>query len=94
MFLIDKDAKEYFDEFEAVHLNLYSLELINVIDKKTNQIHQVFAYLVNDFKQELLNEKTILFENYSSINDFYPVYQKREDTPENFRVLYDAVKAQ
>lgn len=92
MFLIDQNAKEYFDEFEGVGDNLYSPILIDVVDKKTNQTHQVLTYLLDNFRPDLLNEKTILFESYSSVNDFYPEYKKQEDSPDNLATVFNAVK--
>lgn len=93
LYLIDEEAKKYLDEFEGVHENLYSVFTIDVIDKKTNQVHQACSYLLDNYKENLLNENTVLFENYSSINKYHSVYQKRSDTPENSKIVYDAVKA-
>lgn len=93
LYLIDEAAKKYLDEFEGVEENLYSVFTIDVIDEKTNQMHQVFSYLLDNFRKDLLNENTVLFESYSTVNKYYPTYQKRKDTPENLKIVYDAVKA-
>lgn len=92
MYLIDEEAKKFLDEFEGVHENLYSDVCIDVLDKKTNQVQRVCAYLLNNFKQDLLDENTILFENYSSINAYHKKYEKHKDTPENSNIVFTAVK--
>jgi hypothetical protein len=58
-----------------------------VLNHKTGQVERAASYLLDDFKEELLNEKAILFESYSSINDYYPEYKKFEDTDENTNSL-------
>ncbi|CAF1039696.1 unnamed protein product [Brachionus calyciflorus] len=93
LYLIDEEAKKFLDEFEGVHQNLYTDLTIDVIDKKSNQIHQVCSYLLDNFKEDLLNENTILFDNYSSKNKYHSEYEKCADTPENSQIVYDAVKA-
>jgi hypothetical protein len=90
--MIDQEAKEFFDDFEGVHDNLYKFIKIDVIDTKLGNTHEVHVYVLNDFKSEILNEKTVLFENYSSVNPYYGEYNKEGDRPENFRCLIDQLK--
>lgn len=90
--MIDKEAKEYLDWFEGVDDGLYIPLPIQVVDKKTGQVHQVYCYMVNNFNPDLLNENTILFENYSSKNEFYSEYKKSDDTPENLAIVYNTIK--
>ncbi|RNA39992.1 hypothetical protein BpHYR1_032920 [Brachionus plicatilis] len=92
LYLIDDEAKKFLDEFEGVHENLYSDMFIEVVDKKNNQVQRVCAYLLNNFKQDLLDENAVLFENYSSVNPFHKTYEKHKDTPENSACVYNAVK--
>ena len=92
MYLIDQEAKEFFDDFEGIHDNFYSAKIIEVKDQKTGTVHQVTTYMMDNFKEELINENTIFFENYSSKNQYYPEYQKRLDRPENVDIALSAVK--
>jgi hypothetical protein len=78
--LIDSKAKEFFDEFE----HFYNCLPINVKDSSGN-IHEVFSYILCNFKENLLNEERVLFENYSSINEYYAPYVKSK--PNNSREI-------
>ncbi len=80
IYLIDSKAKEFFDEFE----HLYNCLPIEVRDSKGN-IHEVHSYILCNFKESLLNEDKVLFENYSSINNYYPPYVKAK--PQNSRII-------
>jgi hypothetical protein len=90
--LIDQEAKEFFDDFEGVHDNLYKCIKINALDSKLGNTHEVFVYVLNEFKSEILNENTILFENYSSVNPYYGEYMKGDDRPENYENLIAQLK--
>ena len=71
---------------------MYACYVIEVLNHKTGQVERAASYLLDDFKEELLNEKAILFESYSSINDYYPEYKKFEDTDENTNSLLRQLK--
>jgi len=82
----------FFDDFEGVQDNLYKCIKINVFDTKSGNTHEAYVYVLNEFKPEILNEKTILFENYSSVNPYYGEYRKADDRPENHENLIDQLK--
>lgn len=92
MYLIDHEAKKFLDEFEGVHEDLYSDMLIDVVDKKTDQVQHVCAYLLDNFRHDLLDENTVLLEKYSSSNPYQKNYEKHNDTPANSNHVYNAVK--
>jgi hypothetical protein len=54
---------------------------------------EVVVYLLHDFNENLLNEKTVLLSNYSSKNEFYDEYKKEDDRPEIYEDLKALVKA-
>lgn len=89
--MIDDKAKQFFDDFEGVNENLYSPFLIDVKNKTSGELHQCVTYLLDNFRPEILNEKTILFESYTSKNEFLPEYQKKDDVPDNW-TRYSTVK--
>ena len=92
IYLVTSEVKEWLDWFEGVSDKLYACKKIDVRDNKNGQIHQAYAYLLEDFKDELLNENAILFESYSSRNEIFPEYEKFEDTPDNTLNLLKQVK--
>jgi hypothetical protein len=92
MYLIDQDAKEYFDEFEGVHADFYCSKQIDVVDQKTGQTYKAFTYMLHDFNEDLLNEKNVLLDNYSSVNPYYPEYKKPNDTPDRLDQVLGVVK--
>lgn len=90
--MVDKAAKEFLDDFEGIHDNFYSCESIQVRDDEA-KVHDVFVYMLNNFDEnKVLNEKAVLFENYSSKNAFYPEYMSRVDRPDNVQQLTSQVK--
>jgi hypothetical protein len=92
IYLVTNEVKEWLDWFEGVSDKLYVCKKIDVQDNKTGQVHQAYAYLLEDFKEELLNENTVLFESYSSKNELFPEYEKFEDTPDNTYNLLKQLK--
>lgn len=92
--MIDNKAREFLDEFEGVNEGLFSPFIIEVKDKNIGEIHQCISYLIDNFKPEILNNKTILFEKYSSKNEFFPEYKKSDDIPSNSNrnSVYGAIK--
>jgi len=68
------------DDFEGVHVDLYSCHEINV---KTNagSILTARAYLLDNYKKSLLSADTILFDNYSSVNKYFRPYINKKDFP-------------
>ena len=78
--MADQAAKDFLDEFEGVEDNMYTLIKIDVKDNTTGTIHQVYAYLLDQFKESLL-EGSVLLENYSSINPYYGSYKIEDDKP-------------
>mgnify|MGYP002785422937 CR=1 FL=1 len=90
--MIDQETKNYLDYFEGVEEEIYSVKSLEIRDNKTGVLHNCYAYVIENFRPELIGENAVFFENYSSINQFYPEYKKCEDTPENSNHLYDSVK--
>ena len=92
--MIDNKAKEFFDEFEGVNEGLYSPFKIDVRDKITGEVHQCLVYLLDNFKPEILDEQTVLFENYTSKNEYFPEYKKRSDVTadSNRKLIYSKIK--
>ncbi len=89
--MVDQEAKEFLDEFEGVEDNLYTVIKIDVKDNKTGTIQQVYAYLLDQFKESLL-EGAVLLDNYSSINPHYGSYKIDEDKPENNEFVLKQIK--
>lgn len=89
--MIDEETKQFLDSFEGVDDNLYSIFQIEVKDK-SGAIHLCSTYILDNFNEELLNDSTILFDNYSSINPYFGEYRKNHDTPENLHLLLQQVK--
>ena len=66
---------------------------IEVIDKETKSTsHLCSAYFLDNFSSTLLTDSSILFDNYSSINEYFDEYKKSHDTPENLNILLKQVK--
>ena len=65
---------------------------INVKDVMTETIHDVYAYLLDDFKECLIDENAHFFENYSSKNDLFDEYKIDDDSPENYVDLVKQLK--
>lgn len=74
--MIDEKAREFFDLFEEG----YAAISIEVRDKTTGELHTCVSYILENFRDDLLNGSRVLLENYSSKNEFYPEYQKKLDT--------------
>jgi hypothetical protein len=77
--MVDEDAKQFLDDFERVKDNLYTVMKIEVKDSN-NQIHQVDAYLLDKYKENLLDDR-VLFESYSSVNSHYKPYTIKKERP-------------
>lgn len=79
--MIDDKAREFFDEFEFG----YSALSIDVRLNSTGEVHSCVTYMLENFREEILNPSSsiILFENYSSVNQYYPEYLKKQDCPDN-----------
>jgi hypothetical protein len=75
--MVDEDAKEFLDEFECVKDGLYSIVKIKVRDDN-NQIHDVYAYLLDNYKENLL-ENCSLIEEYSSLDHRCDSFVKKID---------------
>lgn len=89
---MDAETLEFLDWFEGVSDNLYTVHQIEVRDQNTNEVHTVGAYLLDNFKAELLSEAKHLFETYSSVNEFYGEYKKSEDSMDETDKLLKQVK--
>lgn len=90
--MIDQPAKEFFDDFEGVHDDFYSCKLIEVTEPASGTVHQVYTYVLDNFNEDLLNDKAVLFDNYTSVNQIHPEYEKRLDTPDNLTKVLSVVK--
>ncbi len=89
--MVDQECKDFLDEFEGVEDNIYTLIKIDVMDSNTGTIQQVYAYLLDQFKESLL-EGAIMLENYSSINPHYGSYKIEDDKPENNDFVLKQIK--
>lgn len=98
IFLMDQAAKDYFDEFEGIHEDFYSCERIQVREitesnEVTDQVHDVFIYMMNNVNESLLlNEKTLLLDRYTAKSDLYGEYQPKLDKPEHAQQLASQIK--
>jgi len=81
----------FLDWFEGVSDSLYSVFKIDVRENTTGKVHSVPAYLLDNFKPELL-ESRHFFESYSSVNEFYGEYKKDEDSLDETLKLLKQVK--
>jgi hypothetical protein len=79
--LVDKKTKIVLDNLESVHKGLYSCIQIEVKDDEEKVII-VWAYLLENFKEDLLNDETILLSSYSNSNSLFPPYIKNMDRSE------------
>lgn len=80
LYKVNNETIEFLDEFEGVKAGVYSCFEIKVIDNDSNQFN-ARTYILDKFKQSLLNDKTILFDDYSSINSYFGAYIKKEYFP-------------
>lgn len=78
---MDQETIDFLDEFEGVKLNVYSPIGIKVTDTLTQTEHSARTYILDNYKLSLLNPNTILFDDYSSINDFFGPYINKKDFP-------------
>jgi len=90
--MIDQETKLFLDYFEGVEDNLYKMQEIEVIEKETDSVQVCSTYILDNFNESLINNETILFENYSSVNSYFGEYKKNHDTPENVNTLLKQVK--
>jgi len=90
--MIDQETKLFLDYFEGVEDNLYKMQEIEVIEKETDSVQVCSTYILDNFNESLINNETILFENYSSVNSYVGEYKKNHDTPENVNILLKQVK--
>jgi hypothetical protein len=90
--MIDQETKLFLDYFEGVEDNLYKMQEIEVIEKETDSVQVCSTYILDNFNESLINNETILFENYSSVNSYFGEYKKNHDTPENVNILLKQVK--
>lgn len=93
MYLVDDTTVKFLDWFEGVEDDLYKVYEIQVKEKSTGVIHQVPAYMLDNFKPELLSDSVHVFESYSSKNEFYGEYKKEEDSMDATDKLLLQVKA-
>ena len=77
LYKVNNETIEFLDEFEGVKAGVYSCFEIKVIDNDSNQFN-ARTYILDKFKQSLLNDKTILFDDYSSINSYFGAYIKKD----------------
>ena len=92
MYLVDDETLKFLDWFEGVEDNLYTVVPIEVEEKSSGKRHQVPAYMLADFKVDLLAEQHF-FESYSSVNEFKGEYKKSEDSMDETKKLLAEVKA-
>ena len=84
VYLIDDETKIYLDYFEGCEEDLYSIFKINVKNVNTEEVHDAYVYLLDDFKESLVDENTYFLDNYTSKNEFYGEYNKEDDSSDNF----------
>lgn len=77
----DQATIDFLDEFEGVKLNVYSPIEIEVTNASSGLVQKARTYILDNYKLSLLNENTILFENYSSVNDYFGPYINKKDFP-------------
>ncbi len=96
VYSVDDETLEFLDWFEGVSDSLYTAFKIDVREKTTGRVHSVSAYLLDDFKPELLvledGSSRHLFENYASINEMYGEYKKEEDSLDETQKLLKQIK--
>ena len=80
MYEVDEEALATLDEFEGVHLNIYSGIEIKARDAEDN-IHSLRTYVLEDFNPNLLHNDAILFDNYTEKNPFFGGYLHRSKDP-------------
>ncbi len=79
LYSVDDETIKFLDWFEGVDQDLYSVFEIDVRKKETGEVIRVPSYMIDNFNPSLLNENTIFFERYSSINKYFGEYVKEED---------------
>jgi hypothetical protein len=81
---VDDETLEFLDWFEGVDQDLYSVFEIEVREQEKGKVLRVPTYMLDNFNPDLLNENTIYFKSYSSVNQFYEEYVKEEDSMEPY----------
>ena len=75
LYKVDKETLDLLDEFEGVNKGVYSCFQIEVrLNNETLQMAR--AYMLDNFKASLLSPETILFENYTSRNEYFHPYSR------------------
>ena len=76
LYKVDKETLAILDDFEGVKKGVYSCFQISVKTIPDETIQPARAYMLDNFKTSLLTPETILFEDYSSVNEFFRPYSR------------------
>ena len=91
--MVDQKTVDFLDDFEGIHDNFYSKKLIKVKDQSTDQLHEAYCYVLEDFNESLLNDE-YLTNDYDSNNKYNLKYKKSSDTADRTCSLVQQVKKQ
>lgn len=76
LYKVDKETLAILDDFEGVKKGVYSCFQISVKTIPDETIQPARTYMLDNFKTSLLTPETILFEDYSSVNEFFRPYSR------------------
>lgn len=94
IFTIDKETLDYLDDFEGVEQDIYKRKLITVKSKQSDQIEEIFCYVFDNFRSNLVNDSTLFMESYDTNNRFNRPYVKFRDTTDSTDNLVKHMKQQ
>ena len=91
--MVDDETLEFLDIFEEVPQNFYSKKKILVKGEANGDIHDVFCYVLEDFKSYLIENNNYFLDNYDSNNNNLNLsYIKHADTLDRVENLIEQVK--
>ena len=91
--MVDQKTLDFLDDFEGIEENFFSKKLIDVKDQTSNELHEAYCYVLEDFNESLLDDEYLISE-YDTNNKLNLPYKKEGDTPSRTNTLVQQVKKQ
>jgi gamma-glutamylcyclotransferase (GGCT)/AIG2-like uncharacterized protein YtfP len=92
LYKVDEETLDFLDDFEGVKAGVYSCFEIKVTNNSDGTIQVARAYMLDNFKASMLTPETILFDDYSSINNFFGPYSRTDFSKYNFEDYLKQIK--
>ena len=92
LYKVDKETLDFLDDFEGVKSGVYSCFEIKVKSNSDGTIQVARAYMLDNFNASMLTPETILFDDYSSINNYFRPYSRTDFSNYNFEDYLKQIK--